>query len=73
MEGGGPWTLNAGQVTDDSELAMCLLEYLSRNDGGGPALPFEKRSSFTARDVLDLYERCNKGQLDVGNMRAQLE
>ena len=23
MEGGGPWQLAPGQITDDSELAMC--------------------------------------------------
>ena len=28
MPGGGPWKLNAGQVTDDSELAMCQLRGL---------------------------------------------
>ena len=25
MNGGGPFKLYAGQVTDDSELAMCLM------------------------------------------------
>jgi len=25
MPGGGPWNLSAGQITDDSELAMCLM------------------------------------------------
>lgn len=26
MPGGGPFNLNAGQITDDSELAMCLMQ-----------------------------------------------
>ena len=26
MPGGGPWQLFAGQITDDSELAMSLME-----------------------------------------------
>lgn len=26
MPGGGPWRLYAGQITDDSELAMCMME-----------------------------------------------
>ena len=25
MPGGGPWRVAAGQITDDSELAMCLM------------------------------------------------
>ena len=25
LPGGGPWELGPGQVTDDSELAMCLM------------------------------------------------
>jgi len=28
MPGGGPWRLRPGQVTDDSELAMCQLHGL---------------------------------------------
>lgn len=26
MPGGGPWNLNPGQITDDSELALCLMQ-----------------------------------------------
>ena len=26
MPGGGPWRLYSGQITDDSELAMCMME-----------------------------------------------
>ena len=33
MEGGGPWSLEPGQFTDDSELAMCLMRGLI--DGKG--------------------------------------
>ena len=25
MPGGGPWNLFSGQITDDSELAMCMM------------------------------------------------
>ena len=28
MPGGGPWKLFTGQITDDSELAMCMMEGL---------------------------------------------
>ena len=31
MTGGGPWNNGPGQVTDDSELAMCLLQGLTEN------------------------------------------
>ena len=33
MEGGGTMRTGAGQVTDDSEMAMCLLQALGRKDG----------------------------------------
>eukprot|EP00352_Strombidinopsis_acuminata_P001447 CAMPEP_0176389642 /NCGR_PEP_ID=MMETSP0126-20121128/38534_1 /TAXON_ID=141414 ORGANISM="Strombidinopsis acuminatum, Strain SPMC142" /NCGR_SAMPLE_ID=MMETSP0126 /ASSEMBLY_ACC=CAM_ASM_000229 /LENGTH=71 /DNA_ID=CAMNT_0017758567 /DNA_START=139 /DNA_END=354 /DNA_ORIENTATION=- len=33
MPGGGPWGLTAGQVTDDSELAMCLMNGLVEGNG----------------------------------------
>ena len=33
MPGGGPFRLQAGQVTDDSELAMCQLHGLIAGDG----------------------------------------
>lgn len=29
MPGGGPWNLNPGQCTDDSELALCLMKGLA--------------------------------------------
>ena len=32
MNGGGPFRLAAGQVTDDSELAMCLMDGLIDNE-----------------------------------------
>ena len=28
MNGGGPWNLCPGQITDDSELALCLMKGL---------------------------------------------
>ena len=28
MPGGGPFRLSAGQITDDSELAMCIMQGL---------------------------------------------
>ena len=31
MEGGGPFKLSAGQITDDSELALCLLKGLNES------------------------------------------
>ena len=33
MEGGGPFNLFAGQITDDSELAMCQLKGLVAGNG----------------------------------------
>ena len=33
MEGGGSMRTGAGQVTDDSEMAMCLLQALGRKNG----------------------------------------
>jgi ADP-ribosyl-[dinitrogen reductase] hydrolase len=33
MPGGGPWLLAPGQITDDSELAMCLLNALIEGNG----------------------------------------
>jgi len=31
MNGGGPWMVAAGQVTDDSELAMCMIRGMLDN------------------------------------------
>lgn len=31
MPGGGPFRLNPGQITDDSELAMCIMRGLVDN------------------------------------------
>lgn len=33
MEGGGCWKLAPGQITDDSELAMCLMHSLVEGNG----------------------------------------
>ena len=33
MEGGGTWNLAPGQITDDSELAMCLMRGLVEGKG----------------------------------------
>ena len=33
MPGGGHWKLNSGQITDDSELAMCQLRGLLAGQG----------------------------------------
>ena len=33
MEGGGCWALAPGQITDDSELAMCLMHGLVEGNG----------------------------------------
>ena len=33
MPGGGPWGVQPGQVTDDSELAMCLMRGLLAGQG----------------------------------------
>jgi len=33
MPGGGCWNIPPGQVTDDSELAMCLLNALVESNG----------------------------------------
>lgn len=34
MPGGGPWACGAGQVTDDSELAMSLLQAIVNSNAG---------------------------------------
>ena len=32
MPGGGPFNLGSGQITDDSELALCLMQGLINSD-----------------------------------------
>ena len=34
MPGGGPWRTGAGQITDDGELAMCLMHGLVAGNKG---------------------------------------
>ena len=34
MPGGGPFEVGAGQITDDSELAMCLMWALVESNDG---------------------------------------
>ena len=44
MPGGGPFKLESGQPTDDSELAMCLLDGIidSNEDGASGVLDINK-------------------------------
>ena len=39
MNGGGPFGLAGGQITDDSELAMCLMQGLINSNIDSPELP----------------------------------
>ena len=43
MPGGGPWNTGPGQITDDSELGMCLMRALvdgnQNNNEGESILP----------------------------------
>ena len=39
MEGGGPFKLNGGQITDDSEMAMCLLHAIYDSIEKSPSSP----------------------------------
>ena len=31
MNGGGPWNVDAGQITEDSELAMCMMHGIAKS------------------------------------------
>lgn len=57
MPGGGVWNVGPGQVTDDSEMALCLLRGLEQ--GAPPALPEEAIATCYA----DWY---NSGPFDIG-------
>lgn len=64
MPGGGPFNLNPGQVTDDSELAMCLMTGLVNMEP----------------NIMDIEQVCKyykawiqSGPFDIGgNTRATL-
>ena len=58
MPGGGPFKLNPGQVTDDSELAMCLMRGLCEMEPG--QMNIEK--------VCHYYKMwINSSPFDIGN------
>ena len=57
LPGGGVWEVGPGQVTDDSEMALCLLRGLEQ--GAPPALPEEA----IATGYADWY---NSGPFDIG-------
>ena len=57
MPGGGVWEVGPGQVTDDSEMALCLLRGLETS--APPALPEEA----IARAYADWY---NSRPFDIG-------
>ena len=61
MPGGGVWNVGPGQVTDDSEMALCLLRGLEQ--GAPPSLPEEA----IARAYSDWY---NTGPFDIGARRT---
>jgi ADP-ribosylglycohydrolase len=70
MVGGGPFSLEAGQWTDDTSMAMCLAESLLARDG------------FDPRDQMDRYIRWQRHGywsstgtcFDIGNtVRAALD
>lgn len=57
MPGGGPYMLGAGQVTDDSELAMCMMRGL-----------IEARGVLNLDIIADYYGRWIKDRpFDIGN------
>lgn len=42
MPGGGPWVVGAGQPTDDTEMAMCLMWGLVKSCENENPLDFDK-------------------------------
>ncbi len=61
MPGGGVWNVGPGQVTDDSEMALCLLRGLEQ--AAAPSLPEEA----IARAYADWYIT---GPFDIGSRRT---
>ena len=56
MEGGGHWELAPGQITDDSELAMCLMHGL-----------LEGKGKLNAAAIVKYYGKWYKnGPFDIG-------
>lgn len=56
--GGGPFALEAGQVTDDTHMACCLADSL------------RERGGFEAADVAARYRRWMDHAFDIGNQTA---
>ena len=61
MPGGGPFTLNAGQITDDSELAMCQMHALLESEED------IKNGTFDADKIAHHYRKwVGSGPFDIG-------
>lgn len=58
MAGGGPFRVEAGQVTDDTHMAACLAASLS------------ERGAFDARDVAARYVAWTRAAFDIGHQTA---
>ena len=55
VTGGGPFKLQAGQVTDDTEMAVCLADSISKMRG------------FDVEDARATYQRWTASAFDIGN------
>ena len=51
MEGGGPFKLGSGQVTDDSELAMCVMRGILNSHKDQVNKDIEQAQSITSRAI----------------------
>ena len=61
MPGGGPFALNPGQITDDSELAMCQMQALLES------AEEVKNGSFDANKIAHWYRKwVGSGPFDIG-------
>jgi ADP-ribosylglycohydrolase len=62
MPGGGPWKNGAGQITDDSELAMCMLHGLTTNPDTQ-----DGETVMSTRNIAKYYGKWIKtGPYDIG-------
>ena len=68
MPGGGIWSLAAGQITDDSEMAMCMLWGLSRDE----KKPEEKLAKLDVNQMTSFYKHWVVSEpFDIGGTTAE--
>jgi ADP-ribosylglycohydrolase len=53
MPGGGPWQLYSGQITDDSELALCMMDGIIESIIVDQNDKIESRGSIKSKPNLD--------------------